>query len=151
MRSGQVARSRPSTFPRRALYAVLAIALVSGISACGEQQERAADNLCTRNQQLVAGIAQLKAIDQATATPAEIRARAGAVLTQLDALQAVSEGGYDSQISTLRSAIYDIQQSAVENGAAAQPGKERRDTLKTLNESLTPLQARIAVQCQKTS
>ena len=64
----------------------------------------------------------------------------------------MSEGGYDTLISTLRSAVYDIQQSAVtdDKGAVAQTSKERRDSLKALNQGLVPLQARIAVQCQKT-
>jgi hypothetical protein len=63
----------------------------------------------------------------------------------LDELQAVSEGRYDTLISTLRTAITDLKQSAANAGAAA--AQARSDGLQEVAESVAPLQQRLDAQC----
>ena len=74
-----------------------------------------------------------------------VRRRAEVALTRLDELQAASEGRYDTLISTLRSAITDLKQSAANAGAAA--AQARSQTLQQVTESVAPLKERLDVQC----
>ena len=124
-------------------------AVVLGIASCGGQQEqRSAQNLCGRYQQVVASIDEVKAASTGTPTADAIRRRAEVALARLDELQAVSEGRYDTLISTLRSAINDVKQSAANAGAAA--AQARSDALQQVSESAAPLRQRLDVQCSST-
>lgn len=131
---------------RGLLGATLALATAAGVSACGGQQEqRSALNLCARYQQLVASVDEVRAASTGTPTADAVRRRAEVALSRLDELQAVSEGRYDTLISTLRTAIYDLKQSAANAGAAA--AQARAETLQELTESVAPLKERLEVQC----
>lgn len=135
---GRVGRGLVST--------TLALATAAGVSACGGQQEqRSALNLCARYQQLVASVDEVRAASTGTPTADAVRRRAEVALSRLDELQAVSEGRYDTLISTLRTAIYDLKQSAANAGAAA--AQARAETLQELTESVAPLKERLDVQC----
>jgi len=124
-------------------------ALVLGVAACGAQQEqRSAQNLCGRYQKLVASVDEFKAASTGTPTADAIRRRAEVALARLDELQAVSEGRFDTLISTLRAAIYDVKQSAANAGAAA--AQARSQTLQQVAESVAPLKQRLDVQCGTT-
>jgi predicted negative regulator of RcsB-dependent stress response len=138
--------TRPRKVARLALSLGAVLLLLGGVAACGEREQRSAQNLCPKYQQLVTRVDELRAGDQRNATAAEIQAKVDAANAQLDALQAASEGNLDSVISTLRTAVADIKQSAVESDVA-QTGKELKDTLKSLNEALVPLKTRLATQC----
>ena len=134
------------------MVSVTMLLVVSILSACGQQEQRSAQNLCARYHQLVTQADQLRALDPAQAKADAVQARADAALVKLDQLQAVSEGRYDTLISALRSAINDVRQSAVDNSEAlAVTSNERQDTLKSLAESLAPLKARLDVQCPATA
>ena len=74
-----------------------------------------------------------------------IRRRSEVALARLDELQAVSEGRFDTLISTLRAAINDVKQSAANAGAAA--AQARAETLQQVAESVAPLKQRLDVQC----
>jgi hypothetical protein len=131
---------------RRILVAALVVATVSGVAACGGQQEqRSAMNLCLRYQQLVASVDEVRATSTSTPTADAVRRRAEVALTRLDELQAVSEGRYDTLISTLRTAINDLKQSAANAGAAA--AQARSETLSQVAESVAPLKERLDAQC----
>ena len=131
---------------RRLLSAGLMAALVLGVAGCGGQQEqRSAQNLCGRYQALVASVDQVKAASTGTPTADAIRRRAEVALSRLDELQAVSEGRFDTLISTLRAAINDVKQSAANAGATA--AQARAETLQQVAESVAPLKQRLDVQC----
>jgi hypothetical protein len=71
-----------------------------------------------------------------------------AALGKLDQLQAVSEGQYDTLISTVRSAMNDIKQSAVDAGDAfAAARQERQDAVQRLAQNLGPMKQRLDQQC----
>jgi hypothetical protein len=124
------------------------VAALPGIASCGQQEQRSAQNLCARYQELVAQADAVRALPPRTTTSDTIRARADAALVKLDQLQAVSEGRYDTLISTLRAAINDVKQSAVKAGeSVSAAGQQRQDTLQGLSESLGPLKQRLDVQC----
>ncbi|HWI01866.1 MAG TPA: hypothetical protein VNT27_16185, partial [Propionibacteriaceae bacterium] len=62
-----------------------------------------------------------------------VQARADAALVKLDRLQAMSEGQYDTPISSLRSTINDIKQSAVDaEDSFAAARQERQDAVQRL-------------------
>jgi hypothetical protein len=134
---------------RRVLGAALLVVMLPGIAACGAQQEqRSAQNLCARYQQLSARMDALRSVDVGTTSADAVRARADAALEKLDQLQAVSEGQYDTLISTLRSAVNDIKQSAVNAGDAfAAARQERQDAVQRLAQNLGPLKQRLDEQC----
>ena len=141
-------RSQGHTRPS-VLGAALVVVMLPGIAACsGQQEQRSAQNLCARYQQLGARVDALMSLDVGT-TPADaVQARADAALGKLDQLQAVSEGQYDTLISTVRSAINDIKQSAVDAGDAfAAARQERQDAVQRLAQNLGPLKQRLDQQC----
>ena len=134
---------------RRLVGAAVMTAMVLGIASCGGQQEqRSAQNLCGRYQKLLASVDEVKAASTSTPTADAIRRRAEVALARLDELQAVSEGRYDTLISTLRTAIYDVKQSAANAGATA--AQARSETLQQVAESVAPLKQRLDVQCSTT-
>lgn len=131
---------------RRLLGAGLVLTTVFGVAACGGQQEqRSALNLCLRYQQLVASVDDFTAATTSTPTADAVRRRAEFALNRLDELQAASEGRYDATISTLRTAITDLKQSAANAGAAA--AQARSDSLQQVTESVAPLKQRLDAQC----
>jgi len=90
----------------------------------------------------------LKSVDVGTSSADAIQARADAALVKLDQLQAVSEGQYDTLISTLRSAINDVKQSAVDAGDSfAAARQERQVAVQHLAQNLGPLKQRLDEQC----
>jgi chromatin segregation and condensation protein Rec8/ScpA/Scc1 (kleisin family) len=139
---------RAGSVARRASPALIA-ALVLGVAACGAQQEqRSAQNLCARYHELVARADAVTALDPRTTKADAIQARADTALVKLDELQAISEGRYDTLISSLRAAVNDVKQSAVTAGeSVAAVSQERQDALQSLSESLGPLKQRLDVQC----
>jgi hypothetical protein len=134
---------------RPVLVAALMIVMLPGIAACaGQQEQRSAQNLCARYQQLGASLDALKSLDVGTTGADAVHARADAALVKLDQLQAVSEGQYDTLISSLRSAINDVKQSAVEAGDAfAAARHEREVAVQRLAQNLGPLKQRLDEQC----
>src|SRR5690242_8410181 len=102
-------------------------------------------NLCARYQQLVASVDEVRAASTGTPTADAVRRRAEVALSRLDELQAVSEGRYDTLISTLRAAITDLKQSAANAGATA--AQARSEALEELTESVAPMKERLDIQC----
>ncbi|WP_157557567.1 hypothetical protein [Intrasporangium oryzae] len=128
----------------------LALALVPLAAGCGgQQQQRTAQNLCSQYKQLVAKADQVRSLDVRTATAEAIQSRADAALAKLDQLQAVTEGRYDTLISTLRTAITDVRQAAVEagSGSTGTSNKQLQDTLQSLNEAFATLKQRLDTEC----
>jgi hypothetical protein len=134
---------------RSLLGAALVIGILPGVAACaGQQEQRSAQSLCARYQQLGASMDALKSVDVGTSSADAIQARADAALVKLDQLQAVSEGQYDTLISTLRSAINDVKQSAVDAGDSfAAARQERQVAVQHLAQNLGPLKQRLDEQC----
>ena len=136
---------------RAGMVSVTMLLVVSILPACGQLEQRSAQNLCARYHQLVTQADQLRALEPGQAKADAVQARADAALAKLDQLQAVSEGRYDTLISALRSTINDVRQSAVDKSEAlATTRNELQDTLQNLSESLAPLKTRLDVQCPAT-
>lgn len=137
---------------RRLVSLGVALALVPVAAGCGQQEQRTAANLCTQYKQLVAKADQVRSLDVRTATTDAIQARADAALAKLDQLQAVSEGRFDTLISTLRTAITDVRQAAVEagSGSSATSDKQLQDTLQSLKQALATLKQRLDTECTAT-
>jgi hypothetical protein len=132
------------------LGAAVVVLFLPGLAACGGQQEqRSAQNLCARYQQLGTHLDALRSLDVGTTSADAVQERADAALVKLDQLQAVSEGQYDTLISSLRSAINDIKQSAVDAGDAfAAARQERQEAVERLAQNLGPLKQRLDEQCR---
>ena len=134
---------------RAVVGAALVLVSAVALAACGGQQEqRSASNLCTRYQQLVASVDDMKASVTGTPTADAVRRRAEVAQTRLDQLRAATDGQYDSLYSTLETAINDVKQAAANAGATA--AQARSDALKELSESVAPVKQRLDVQCNTT-
>lgn len=145
--------ARPGRAHRRLLIVALAMALVPTVAACGGQQEqRAAQNLCTQYKELVAAGDELRAMDLRTAKADEVRGRIDTLIAELDQLQAVSEGRYDTLISALRSALIDVKESAVKAGDALDESRNQlQETLQPFKERIASLKERLDTQCNPTT
>src|SRR4051812_27862454 len=94
---------------RRVLAATATAVLALGLSACGQQDQRAASDICDGYQQLQTQADQLRSMDLRTAKASDIVARADRALGELDRLQAGAEGQYDTLFSTVRTAVTNIR------------------------------------------
>jgi hypothetical protein len=145
---------RPAAAPgaARALGAVALVVVLSVLAGCGQQEQRSAQNLCDRYGEVVAQADRVREPDLQQVTAEAVHEWADGVLARLDQFQAVSEGQYDTLISLVRTAINDVKQSAVDNGAAMAISSDAlEDTRESLAERLAPLKARLDVQCPTAS
>lgn len=137
----------------RLLSAALVLALMPAVAACGGQQEqRSAQNLCTQYKELVAAGDELRAMDLRTAKAEEVRGRIDTLIAELDQLQAVSEGRYDTLISALRSALTDVKESAVTAGGSLEESRNQlQETLQPFKERIASLKERLDTLCSATT
>jgi len=91
--------------------AVLLLPALFALAACGHVRDR---SLCPQYEDFNAAVAQVQELDPQTATIDDIRAISDDVLDQLDQLQWASDGSYDELISSLRSSLIVLRESAVD-------------------------------------
>jgi hypothetical protein len=99
---------------RRCLTVVAVTALVLTGAACGDDDDDSADaeaTLCNEQQVLSDGIAQLAAIDPATATVDDAEAIADQVRTQIDEIEEAAEDVAESELEALESAYADFDEA----------------------------------------
>ena len=125
---------RPAVRVRGPKAAVLLLGCLSTLVACDYTAMAKTHDLCTQYEQLVTSIDDLRDLNPSSARAAELRERSDRARAQLDEFQAVSEGDFDTALSTLRAEVTAITQAAVEAGT------EALDTARPLvEEALTNL------------
>lgn len=119
---------------RGPLGGLLLTLCLSLLVACDYTADARTNDLCTQYDELVASVDELRASDPLSARAAELRKTSEEVRTQLDEFQAVSEGRFDSALSTLRAEVTAVTEAAVD------AGEEALDTARpVVEEALTDL------------
>ena len=131
---------------RALLTAGVVIVAIQGLAACGDTAEQ---DLCAQYADLVSAADELRQLDPLTAKVEELRAASEEFQAELDQLQAVSEGRFDTAISTLRAEIDAVRQAAVDAGTdaleTARPLLE--ESMADVDQAWATLQDLVDTQC----
>ena len=123
---------------RFARAGVVVVVMMPVVTACGIA-DTASRDLCTQYQQFVASADALRQLDPSTASADEVEAKVADVRARLNQVAATADGRLDTAVSNLRSALVDLEQSAVtasaEGYTVARP---------MVQESLTEVKVRFA-------
>lgn len=101
---------------QRTLTTALVIASTLVVAGCGDVADR---DFCSSYDDVVAAAEDVRDLDVEQASAEELRDQVETFQSELDQLQAVSEGRLDTAISTLRTAVNDFVNSAVDAGEEA--------------------------------
>ena len=131
----------------RRLAAATAVAASLVVAGCGT--DLTVQNLCARAKSFASTVDDLKAQKPDGSRVAELTTKVDAALARLDQLQAVTEGRYDSAISTLRAHLEGFKQTlaAAGQGAFRTVSPELTASLKDIGSAYTALSQSIATQC----
>ena len=124
------------------------LSLLAGCSYDYTDAAKAQDP-CTQYQQLVDSIATLRGEDPLTVRVPVLRKSAQEVQSELDDFQALSDGLFESALSTLRADVIAIEEAAVKNGTeslgAARP--LIKDSFEDLDEAWAVVQDVAGTEC----
>jgi thiamine biosynthesis lipoprotein ApbE len=136
------------TVRRRAATALVAMALL--LAGCGTDQ--AAQDLCANAKAFSSAVTDLQSLKPDGAKLDELSGKVDAALSKLDRLQAVTEGRFDSAISTLRTNLAAFGQAltAAGNDAFEQAAPQLTASLDELRTSYASLTQSLAIQCPTT-
>jgi hypothetical protein len=128
-------------------FAAAAAAAALLTAGCGT--DLTAQNLCTRAKSFTTAVDDLKAQKPDGSKVAQLTTKVDAALARLDQLQAVTEGRYDSAISTLRANLEGFKQTlaAAGKGAFQTVAPELTSSLKDVTSAYADLSQAIATQC----
>jgi len=131
---------------RPLITAGVLIASTQVVSACGDVADR---DLCTQFTDLVTSAEQMQQQDPLTAKAEDLRGASEEFASELDQLQAVSEGRLDTAVSALRASIAAVRQAAIEERADALEAArgQLEEAMDDLSEAWAVLEQRVAVQC----
>ena len=131
----------------RRLAAAAGVATTLVVTGCGTQLT--VQNLCARAKSFASSVDDLKAQKPDGSRVAELTTKVDAALARLDQLQAVTEGRYDSAISTLRANLQGLRQTlaAAGEGGFQTVAPELTATLKDISAAYAQLSQSIATQC----
>ncbi len=134
--------------PVRRLAAATAVAATLLLSGCGF--DLTAQGLCANAKSFATAVEDLKALKPDPSQVSALAARVDAALARLDQLQAVTEGRYDSAISTLRANLESFKQTlaAASKGAFQAAAPELTQSLKDVSSAYAALSQSLATQCK---
>lgn len=132
--------------PRIAATAALATALV--VTGCGTNP--AAQDLCANAKTLTSAIDEMRALKPDGSKLDALSTKVDAALAKLDQFQAVTEGRWDSAVSTLRANLDSFKQavSAAGNNAFAAAAPQLTASLKDVSTAYAALNESLATQCK---
>ena len=136
------------TARRRAATALVAMGLV--LAGCGTNP--ASQDLCANAKAFGAAVTDMQSLKPDGAKLDELKRKVDAALAKLDKFQAVTEGRFDSAISTLRANLAGFQQSlaAAGNDAFEEAAPQLTASLDELRASYATLAQSLAIQCPTT-
>lgn len=131
----------------RRLAAASAIAISLVLAGCNTNP--ASQDLCANAKDLTSAVAGVKALKPDGAKLDELETKADAALAKLDRLQNVSEGRYDTAISTLRTNLTAFKEAvtAAGNEAFAAAAPQLTAALKDVSTAYAALNQSLATQC----
>jgi outer membrane murein-binding lipoprotein Lpp len=136
------------TVRRHVVAALVAAGLV--LAGCGTDQ--ASQDLCANAKAFGAAVTDLQSLKPDGAKIDELNAKVDAALAKLDRFQAVTEGRFDSAVSTLRANLAGFKQTlaAAGNDAFDTAAPQLTASLDELRASYATLTQSLAVQCPST-
>ena len=136
------------TVRRHVVAALVAAGLV--LAGCGTDQ--ASQDLCANAKAFGAAVTDLQSLKPDGAKLDELNAKVDAALAKLDRFQAVTEGRFDSAVSTLRANLSGFKQTltAAGNDAFDAAAPQLTASLDELRASYATLTQSLAVQCPST-
>jgi hypothetical protein len=139
--------SRPTVL-RRAAPALVAMAFL--LAGCGSNL--AAQDLCTNAKAFSTAVTDLQSLKPDGAKLDELNGKVNAALAKLDKFQTVTEGRFDSAVSTLRANLSSFKQTltAAGNDAFDAAAPQLTASLDELRASYATLTQSLAVQCPST-
>jgi len=139
--------SRPTVL-RRAAPALVAMAFL--LAGCGSNL--AAQDLCANAKAFSTAVTDLQSLKPDGAKLDELNGKVDAALAKLDKFQAVTEGRFDSAVSTLRANLSAFKQTltAAGNDAFDAAAPQLTASLDELRASYATLTQSLAVQCPST-
>jgi len=131
---------------QRVLALGLAVAAILLPAGCANPADQ---DLCGHYAALTAAVDNVRAVQPQSASIDDLRAKAETVQAQLNQLQAVSEGRFDTAISNLRAAVDGFRQAAVDAGdkARATAGPLLAESLGDVTEAYAALKKSLDTQC----
>ena len=139
---------RHRTARRHVVAALVAAGLV--LAGCGTDQ--ASQDLCANAKAFSAAVTDLQSLKPDGAKIDELNGKVDAALAKLDRFQAVTEGRFDSAVSTLRANLAGFKQTltAAGNDAFQEAAPQLTASLDDLRASYAALTQSLAVQCPST-
>ncbi|WP_404387093.1 hypothetical protein [Humibacillus xanthopallidus] len=136
------------TVRRHVLAALVATGLV--LAGCGT--DAATQDLCANAKAFGAAVTDLQSLKPDGAKIDELNAKVDAALAKLDQFQAVTEGRFDTAVSTLRANLAGFKQTlaAAGNDAFDAAAPQLTASLDELRASYATLTQSLAVQCPST-
>ena len=136
------------TARRRAVTALVAMGLV--LAGCGTNP--ASQDLCANAKDFGAAVTDMQSLKPDGAKLDELKRKVDAALAKLDKFQAVTEGRFDSAVSTLRANLSSFKQTltAAGNDAFDAAAPQLTASLDELRSSYATLTQSLAVQCPST-
>lgn len=135
---------------RRRPVAAALVAMGLVLAGCGANP--ATQDLCANAKAFSSAVTELQSLKPDGAKLDELNAKVDAALAKLDQFQAVTEGRFDTAVSTLRANLSSFKQSlaAAGNDAFEAAAPQLTASLDELRSSYATLIQSLAVQCPST-
>jgi outer membrane murein-binding lipoprotein Lpp len=132
----------------RRLGAALAVSATLVVSGCATSP--AVQDLCTNAKNLSTAVEDMRALKPDGTKVDALTAKVDAALAKLDRFQAVTEGRFDSAVSTLRANLDSFRQAlaAAGNDAFAAAAPQLTTSLKDVSTAYAALSESLATQCK---
>lgn len=126
-----------------------AVSVAAGLALAGCSTSPAAQDLCANAKDLTSAVAGVKALKPDGAKLQELGTKIDTALSKLDRLQNVTEGRYDTAISTLRTNLTALKDTvtAAGNQAFSAAAPQLTAALKDVSTAYAALNQSIATQC----
>jgi len=132
----------------RRVAAVLGVSATLVVSGCGT--DPAVQDLCTNAKNLSTAVQDMSALKPDGTKVDALTAKVDAALAKLDQFQAVTEGRWDSAVSTLRANLDSFRQTvaAAGNNAFTEAAPQLTASLKDVKTAYAALNESLATQCK---
>ena len=124
--------------------------LATTLLAAGCSTNPATQDLCANAKNLTSAVEEMRALKPDGSKLDALSAKVDAALAKLDQFQAVTEGRYDTAVSTLRANLEGFRQTvaAAGNEAYATVSPQLTASLKDISTAYAALNESLATQCK---
>jgi len=137
-----------SILGRRRIAATTVLAATLLVAGCSTNPS--SQDLCANAKNLTSAVEEMRALKPDGSKLDALSAKVDAALARLDQFQAVTEGRYDSAVSTLRANLEGFRQTvaAAGNEAFATVAPQLSASLKDISTAYAALNESLATQCK---